>query len=104
MSQAQHKKILEKMAHDTVQKGKKWFIASDFVMNEDGSVYVGYEASARLSELARDYSLIIECERQGKYVARSINRDAVVSYYGTLPDWMQDIFYQTRIYDPKQWL
>lgn len=92
------------MANDTVQKGKKWFTASDFVMSDDGSVYVGYEASARLSELAADYPLLINSERQGRFIARSINVDGVRGFYNTLPDWMQDIFYQSKIYDPTSWL
>lgn len=92
------------MSTDTVQKGKIWHLASDFVMDEDGSVYVGYESSARLSELAADYPLIIESERQGRYVARSIKVEAVRSYYSMLPEWMQDIFYETKIYDPTSWL
>lgn len=56
----QYQKIIKRMAKRQAAEGKEWFLPSDFVMNEDNSVYVGYEASARFSELADRYPYLIE--------------------------------------------
>lgn len=51
--------------------GKKtYFYAYDFMpprMSMDDECFVGYEASARMSELARDFPDLIESGKDGKY-------------------------------------
>lgn len=47
-----------------------YFYAYDFMpprMSMDDECFVGYEASARMSELARDYPDLIESGKDGKY-------------------------------------
>lgn len=88
------------MAEDTVQKGKIWFVAGDFDRNEDGTIYVGYEASARFSELGTDYPNIIYSERRGKYMVRRIKTENIGPFINDIPAWMQEICYDTKLYNP----
>lgn len=47
---------------------QEWFYAPDFQrpdLTED--TYVGYEASARMSDLMREYPEMVEWKREGKY-------------------------------------
>lgn len=67
----QHQKILELMAGDP----KRWWLASDFMQPGLGELFVGYEASARLSELAKLYPDKIESQQQGKYIARRLKQE-----------------------------
>lgn len=50
-------------------KGKQeWFYAPDFQRpNMNPELFVGYEASARISELVKEYPELIEYKREGKY-------------------------------------
>ena len=64
----QHEKILNHMKSDPT----RWWLPQDFMKNELGDLFVGYEASARLSELAKLYPNMIESKRQGKYMARRL--------------------------------
>lgn len=56
---------------------KSWFYPFDFMQSSLGPLFVGYEASARLSELARQYPDVVESERDGKYLKRRINLEAL---------------------------
>lgn len=56
-------------------KTQQWFLPMDFMppraeFNE--IAFVGYEASARLSELVKEYPDLFESRRQGKYMARRL--------------------------------
>ena len=53
-------------------RDKEWWLPQDFQRNGLGELFVGYEASARLSELAKDFNCI-ESEQFGKYKRRKIN-------------------------------
>lgn len=89
------------MAEETASKGKEWFVASDFVMDEFGDVFVGYEASARLSELSNDYPQIIETAQHGRFKARRIKTNNIAPYLNDLPQWMQDILCDSKVYNPS---
>lgn len=61
----QHEKILAVMVRN---KAQEWFYAPDFQrpgMHAD--LFVGYEASARMSELIKDYPELVQYKREGKY-------------------------------------
>lgn len=62
----QQEKILKVMASDP----GRWWLPQDFMSDDLGSDFVGYEASARLSELAKDGK--VESRRSGKYLARRL--------------------------------
>lgn len=62
----QHEKILEVMSTDP----GRWWLPHDFMQPDLAENFVGYEASARLSELAKMGKL--ESKRDGKYIARRL--------------------------------
>lgn len=65
MRSTQIEKIIRVMIR---QKGKEWFYAPDFQrpnMSEDE--FVGYEATARMSDLIREYPEIATWKKEGKY-------------------------------------
>lgn len=63
----QHNKILKAMLDNP---GKKFWIASDF---QKGNNFVGYEASARMSELLIKYKDILVSGRDGRFRTLSID-------------------------------
>lgn len=52
----------------------KWFIASDF---QNGKYFVGYEASARMSDLKRIYPDLFEVKKIDRFRAMKINKEQV---------------------------
>lgn len=61
----QKEKILALMIS---RKGnQEWFYAPDFMKPELGELFVGYEASARMTDCAKDYPYMIEAKKVGKY-------------------------------------
>lgn len=76
----QHQKIIFKMLHG---QRDKWWLPQDFMRGDQ--YFVGYEASARLSELAADYPDMIETKQDGKYKARRIKTEAVDTWLPQLP-------------------
>ena len=58
----------------------KWFLPQDFMRNQQW--FVGYEASARMSELAKEYPRNIESVREGRQIKRRWVSDG-----NTAPMW-----------------
>ncbi len=63
----QHNKILKAMLDNP---GKKYWIASDF---QKGQYFVGYEATARMSELLIKYKDILVSGKEGRFRTLSID-------------------------------
>lgn len=90
MERTQYEKILMHMARHPQQV---WWYAPDFMKNDLGELFVGYEASARLSELAREYPAIIGSRRhptEGKYMQRRIMWENLRATLSVLPQDLQD--------------
>lgn len=66
---SQQQKIMYVLVRDD---SGRWFFPYDFMKSDMGDLFVGYEASARLSELGKEYPEIIESQRDGKYIKRRI--------------------------------
>jgi len=81
----QQQKIIFKMLHGP--KGK-WWLPQEFM--ESDRYFVGYEASARLSELAKEYPEMIETRQDGKQHARRIKTEDVDLWLPRLPRYLQD--------------
>lgn len=64
----QKQKILTLISKDP----SAWYYPVDFMSMSLGKLFVGYEASARLSELASDFPEHIESERDGKFIKRRV--------------------------------
>lgn len=69
----QYQKILKVM----IRGGDRWYFPQDFMQKNLGPCFVGYEASARLSELAKKYPDVFISERDGKYMKRRLDREAL---------------------------
>jgi hypothetical protein len=93
MSATQHEKILSIMFSDTTGK---WFFPYDFMQPGMGDMFVGYEASARLSELAKEYPYMIESLRDGKYIKRRVRLDDDRQWLFSLPEYLKKLYRDSR--------
>lgn len=73
----QEQKILAVML---LNSDREWWKASDFMQPGLGSYFVGYEASARLSELAAQYDWV-ETKKDGRFKLRKLNRAKLEADY-----------------------
>lgn len=67
MKLSQMEKILVAMLSN---RNKEEWMASDF---QSGKYFIGYEASARMSELSRIYPTLVKVGKKGRYRTLSIN-------------------------------
>lgn len=91
----QQQKIVAEMCTAHI---KQWWLPSDFM--KGGEFFVGYEASARLSELARQYPEMFESRRAGKYMERRIKFEEGRIWWHTIPKDLQAVV--KRYYNPIQ--
>ena len=96
MSMTQQEKIIITM----LRGRREWWLPFDFMRTSDGELFVGYEASARLSELRKEYPDMIESKRDGKYVATRLRREAVAEWFNTLPKYLKQIVAKELDYYP----
>lgn len=65
---------------------KEWWYPQDFMQEHPSHpLFVGYEASARLSELAKLYPEMIESKKDGKYTVRKLVWSKVHLCYQRMP-------------------
>jgi len=83
----QHQKIVAKMSK---YKARIWWLPPDF-MRADPEFFVGYEASARLSELQREYPSAFESRKEGKYLARRMVFETMDQWLPSMPKNLQSI-------------
>lgn len=81
----QHQKIVAKMCK---YKARIWWLPPDF-MRADPEFFVGYEASARLSELQREYPNAFESRKEGKYLARRMLFESMDKWLSSMPKNLQ---------------
>lgn len=84
----QHERIIEVMVN---WSEKVWWYPPDF-MRPGMENFVGYEASARLSELAKLYPDMIESRRTGKFMERRIRWENMKVWWETIPQSFRTIF------------
>ena len=60
-------------------QNKDWWLPSDFM--KGGEFFVGYEASARLSELQTDNPTMFESKRCGRFIQRRIKFETGREWY-----------------------
>lgn len=90
----QYQKILTLMVRD---KTGKWFLPQDFMHDHLGKYFVGYEASARLSELAKKYPEMIENQHQGKYIARRLRINEIAKWLYLLPKDLRQVIHRAGL-------
>lgn len=90
----QHEKIIRAMI---TRRAQDWFFPPDFMGRGDGALFVGYEGSARFSELAKLYPEMIENRRRGKYLERRIRYEAVGEWWDKVPVEFQIAFTEAGV-------
>lgn len=83
----QHQKIIAKMCK---YRARIWWLPVDF-MRADPEFFVGYEASARLSELQREYPNAFESRKEGKYLARRMLFESMDQWLPSMPKNLQEM-------------
>ena len=68
---------------------KKWWLPMDFM--QGGQFFIGYEASARLSELQSNNPDIFESQRNGKYIERRIKLETIDEWLPTASKDIQSV-------------
>ena len=71
---------------------KIWFRASDLQGGSNPRFYVGYEATARISELVRDIPAMFENRRDGRFMERRVRYEAINEWWSLLPSTMKVLF------------
>ena len=89
---SQHQKILTLMCRFP---DKKWWFPYDFMKQEQGDLFVGYEASARLSELGSQYPEMIETQQAGKYKKRRLCFEGMDQWLPMLPKDLRYAIHRT---------
>lgn len=88
----QEEKVITLMCRDKVT----YFVPSDFMQPDLGDLFVGYEASARLSGLNGKYPKLFVNIKRDKYMARKIDWRNEAEWYPTLPDNLKKIVEANR--------
>lgn len=83
----QAEKIVATMCEN---RDKKWWYPPDF-MKSDSKYFVGYEASARLSELVRDNPLMFDSTKLDKYLYRRIKWETIDEWLPAIPKNLREI-------------
>lgn len=91
---SQQQKILNLMVRN---KDHEWWLPSDFMKPELGDLFVGYEASARLSELAKEYPEAIETRPMGKYKQRRLRLEDIDNWLPLLPKDLRYVIHRSGI-------
>lgn len=92
---SQHQKILVRMC---LRPDKKWWFPYDFMDGDPlGGIFVGYEASARLSELAKRYPDMVESENAGKYIRRRLRFETISQWLPDLPKDLRYVIHRTGV-------
>jgi hypothetical protein len=84
----QHQKIVTLMCRHRAQE---WWLPHHFMTNNLGTLFVGYEAGARLAELGKRYPQAFESMPDGKYKKRRIRFESMRQWLHLLPTDLQDI-------------
>lgn len=91
----QEQKIITTMLRRS--SDQQWFYPPDFMSPGLGDLFVGYEASARLSGLASRYPKLFETRQRGKYKERRLRLEAMHEWYERLPFDLSTLFRQRGI-------
>ena len=70
---------------------KAWYYAPDFMKQELGDLFVGYEASARLTELAYEHPFAFETKREGKYRYLRMKFEDINQIISRLPEELSQL-------------
>lgn len=75
-----------------IDQAHKWWKASELINAGDGALYVGYEATARLSELTKIYPQMFEIKYEGRFRLARLKFEDGRQWYVKLPKDLQLVF------------
>ncbi len=87
-----HMKIVAIMANN---RDQTWFFAKDIINKGEGDYYVGYEATARMSELVRKFPDMFESVGEGKFIKRRVRWETMEQWFNQLPTEYRHIIHKT---------
>ena len=89
-----HEKIVAIMANN---RDREWWFVKDIINAGEGTDnwYVGYEASARMAELAKKFPDMFETRDDGKYKKRRVRWEAMSEWFEELPVSYRHIIHKT---------
>lgn len=89
-----HEKIVAIMANN---RDREWWFVKDIINAGEGTDnwYVGYEASARMAELAKKFPDMFETRDDGKYKKRRVRWEAMSEWFEELPTSYRHIIHKT---------
>src|SRR5690348_16395794 len=99
----QKQKVLARMI---MMKGKQeWFYAPDFQKPDmPQELYVGYEATARMSDVCKEYPYMVEKKKEGKYRYIRFRFEAIDDIFNmstpVMADWLDGVFFRHGV--PKE--
>lgn len=76
---------------------QQWFKASDFMQPELGDLFVGYEATARMSELEREMPFLFERKMDGRFRLLRLKFENVEAESHQIPDNYKKILEQVGL-------
>lgn len=94
----QYQKILTIMCRDR----HRWYYPHDFMKSGLGHLFVGYEASARLSELSKKYPYMFVERRDGKFIVRKLNPDDFQHWFSLLDSDLKSVVAKELNYYPQR--
>lgn len=83
-----------------INKTKRWWKPHEIMNAGTGDLFIGYEASARLSELASDHPDMIESKREGKFYMRRMRFETGKEWYGDMPKGIKQVI--SRYYKKQE--
>jgi len=92
----QQQKIVATMC---LNKNKDWWLPSDFMKVGLGDLFVGYEASARLSELQTENFEMFESRRNGRFLERRLCFDTAELWWSGISRDLQAVIKKYYIKD-----
>lgn len=94
MKYSQHQKILARMCIEP----SRWYLPMEFM--QSGDLFVGYEASARLSELRRECPQMLQVRKEGKYLATKLDMENIANWWQMIPKDYRQVIYKYTGYTP----
>lgn len=91
MKLTQQQKIVAIMC---MNREKRWWKPAEIMNVGHPDLFIGYEASARLSELASEYPDMIESRREGKFYVRRMRFETGKEWFHSVPRSIQSVIWK----------
>lgn len=73
---------------------KKWWKAQDLMNAGEGHLFIGYEATARLSEIIQEFPQMFEVKKEGRFRLARMRFENGSEWYNTIPKELQSVIWK----------